>query len=130
LGLPGSKLCIQDSEDGRKVQAEIKKYDQLLKNKLGNDKFVTVGVQTRDNGAVLRKLKEAQTTISQHQDSSTQWEALVEMEPVASAPTIDTQRFQTVVLRQDVNAKVLFASQRMDLFPQNFEHGQLGVMYL
>lgn len=99
-------LCVQDSNLGRKVLSEVKKYDQLLKTKLGNDKFVTVGVQTRDNGAVLRKLKEAQTNNAQHKDSFTQWETLLEEAQPAEAPKADMQRLPTSALLQDANCKV------------------------
>lgn len=91
-----SSLFVQDSDDGRKVQSEVKKYEQLLKTKLGNDKFVTVGVQTRDNAAVLRKLKEAQTNNAQHKDAFTQWETTLEREVVESS-TADMQRNPTGV---------------------------------
>jgi hypothetical protein len=66
----------------------MQQYEQLLKTKLGNDKYVPVGMQTIDNGAVLRKAKEAQTNNAQHRESSTQWETL-EPEPEAQDVGVD-----------------------------------------
>lgn len=100
-------LYFQDSDDGRKVQSEVKEYEQLLKTKLGNDKFVTVGVQTRDNGAVLRKLKDAQTNNAQHKESFTQWETLVEEDTAAEPQTGDMQRYATSATMGDAVSKVL-----------------------
>jgi hypothetical protein len=95
---------VQDSEDGRKVQSEVQLYEQLLKTKLGNDKFVTVGVQTLDNGSVLRKLKEAQTSNAQHNAAFTQWET-VAVEEYTAPSTGDVQRdARGAVL--DANTKV------------------------
>lgn len=100
-------LYFQDSEDGRKVLSEVKDYEQLLKTKLGNDKFVTVGIQTRDNGAVLRKLKDAQTNNAQHKESFTQWETLLEEERAVEHPTADMQRHATSATMGDAVSKVL-----------------------
>ena len=62
-------------------------------------------MQTIDNSAVLRKVKEAQTNNAEHQDSSTQWESLAQVEEQANDAAAEGQRAAANLLMQSATAQ-------------------------
>lgn len=67
-------FAVQESEEGADVDAENKRYEELLRAKVGNDAFTSVSAQTADNMMVLRKQKEVQTDNAATAESAAQWE--------------------------------------------------------
>lgn len=69
------------------MDAENKRYEELLRAKVGNDAFTSVSAQTADNMMVLRKQKEVQTVNAATAEAAAQWE----IDTVAEAAPVDEE---------------------------------------